>query len=48
MKPIFLKFLGYTMEPEDPELRDFINAETASEQLENEVVSAMGSYLGDD
>lgn len=43
-----IHFLGYTMEPEDPELHDFINAEIAAEQHENEVVSAMGSYLGDD
>lgn len=43
-----MHFIGYTMKPEDPELRDFINAEIASEQHEDEIVEAMGSYLGDD
>lgn len=43
-----IHFLGYTMEPIDEELRDFLAAESASEKLEEEIVSAMGSYLGDD
>ncbi len=40
-----MHFLGYTMEPEDKELHDFINAEIAAEQLEEEIVGAMGSYF---
>lgn len=41
-------FLGYTMEPIDKELREFLAAESASEKYENELVNAMGSYLEDD
>ncbi|MBQ6512233.1 hypothetical protein [Methanobrevibacter sp.] len=41
-----MHFIGYTMDP--IEENDFIKAELATEQLENEQVSAIGSYLGDD
>ena len=43
-----LHYLGYTMEPEDPELRKFIEAEIASAEHEDEIVGAIGSFLGDD
>ena len=39
---------GYIIEAEDPELRKFLEAEIASEKMEDEIVGAMGSYLGDD
>ena len=43
-----MHFLGYTMEPEDPELREFLAAEIAAEKLEDEIVGAMGSYMEDE
>ncbi|MBQ2832419.1 hypothetical protein [Methanobrevibacter sp.] len=43
-----IHFLGYTMEPTDEELREFLVAETATEQHESELVSAMGSYMEDE
>lgn len=39
---------GYVLEANDKELREFLAAEDAAEQHENEIVSTMGSYLGDD
>lgn len=42
------QFIGYTLQPEDPELDEFINAEIAAEQHEEKLVAAMGSYMGDD
>ena len=36
---------GYIIEPEDPELRKFLEAEIASEKCEDELVAAMGSYF---
>ena len=36
---------GYIIEPEDLELRKFLEAEIASEKCEDELVGAMGSYL---
>ena len=39
---------GYIIEPEDPELRKFLEAENAAEKLEDEIVGAMGSYLEDE
>ena len=41
-----MHFIGYTMKPIEED--DFIKAEIAAEKHENEIVSAMGSYLGDD
>ena len=41
-------FAGYFMEANDKDLREFLAAESAAEQHENEIVSAMGSYMGDD
>lgn len=43
-----MNFIGYTMEPIDEDLHDFLAAETATEQLESELVSAMGSYMEDE
>lgn len=40
--------IGYTLQPEDPELDEFINAEIAAQKHEEEIVAAMGSYLEDD
>lgn len=39
---------GYFIEPEDPELRKFLEAEIAADKLEDEIVGAIGSYMGDD
>lgn len=43
-----IHFIGYTMEPIDKELREFLAAESASEKYEAEIVSAMGSYMEDE
>jgi len=40
--------IGYTVQPEDPELDEFINAEIAAQKHEEELVAAMGSYLEED
>ena len=43
-----IHFIGYTMEPIDKELREFLAAESASEEYEAEIVNAMGSYMEDE
>lgn len=43
-----MHFIGYTMEPIDKELREFLAAESASEEYEAEIVNAMGSYMEDE
>ena len=43
-----IHFIGYTMEPIDKELREFLAAESASEKYEAELVNAMGSYMEDE
>lgn len=43
-----IHFIGYTMEPIDKELREFLAAESASEKYEAETVNAMGSYMEDE
>lgn len=43
-----IHFIGYTMEPIDKELREFLVAESASEKYEAEIVNAMGSYMEDE
>lgn len=40
--------VGFTIDPNDEELREFLAAEEAAEEHEKELVAAMGSYLGDD
>ena len=42
------RIIGYTMEPKDQELREFLAAEHAAEKLEDEIVGAMGSYMEDE
>lgn len=42
------RIIGYTMEPKDQELREFLVAEHAAEKLEDEIVGAMGSYMEDE
>lgn len=41
-------FEGYVIEANDKELQAFLEAQSLSEELENEQVLALGSYLGDD
>ena len=43
-----IHFIGYTMEPIDKELHEFLAAESASEKYEAELVNAMGSYMEDE
>lgn len=43
-----IHFIGYTMEPIDKELREFLAAESASEKYEAEIINAMGSYMEDE
>ena len=38
-------FLGYTMEPLDKELRDFIAAEEAEEKAEEQLLSSFDCYF---
>ena len=42
------RIIGYTMEPKDEDLREFLAAEHAAEKLEDEIVTAMGSYMEDE
>ena len=42
------RIIGYTMEPKDEDLHEFLAAEHAAEKLEDEIVTAMGSYMEDD
>ena len=39
---------GYIIEPEDPELREFLAVENVAEKLEDEIAAAIGSYLEDE
>lgn len=41
-------FEGYQLVANDEELRDFLACEESSEQYENELVTALGSYMEDE